>query len=195
CRGQGHEFAEEAPVGGATVSPLVAWVTRGSASTGRWRNAQTTGAADPKLDAAVMNRPSPAWGLAARGAKVESGGPEFSFSLATKDEVWADSAPQLYAQAAASQWDPATAIDWNAEFAIPFEVEQAVVQVMTYLIENENAALVVPARFLSQIHPHFREVMQLLAIQVADEARHVEVFTRRATLRGGELGLSTVSGQ
>jgi hypothetical protein len=35
----------------------------------------------------------------------------------------------------------------------------------------------------------------LLAIQVADEARHIEVFTRRATLRGGELGLSTVSGQ
>ncbi|HEX8923025.1 MAG TPA: hypothetical protein VF766_16235, partial [Pyrinomonadaceae bacterium] len=53
-----------------------------------------------------------------------------------------------------------------------------------------------PAKFLAQIHPHFREVMQLLAIQVADEARHVEVFTRRALLKGrGELGLSTVSGQ
>ena len=64
------------------------------------------------------------------------------------------------------------------------EVEAAVVQVMTYLIENENAALVVPARFLGQIHPHFREVMQLLAVQVADEARHIEVFTRRALLDG-----------
>jgi hypothetical protein len=67
---------------------------------------------------------------------------------------------------------------------------------MTYLIENEFAALLVPAKFLAQVHPHFREVMQLLAVQVADEARHVEVFTRRATLRHkGELGLSTVSGQ
>jgi hypothetical protein len=38
--------------------------------------------------------------------------------------------------------------------------------------------------------------MQLLAIQVADEARHVEVFTRRATLRRKDaLGLSTVGGQ
>jgi hypothetical protein len=46
------------------------------------------------------------------------------------------------------------------------------------------------------VHPHFREVVQLLAIQVADEARHVEVFTRRATLRrAAALGLSTVSGQ
>jgi hypothetical protein len=75
------------------------------------------------------------------------------------------------------------------------EVEMPVVQVMTYLIENENAALQTPAHFIAQIHPHFREVLQLLAVQVADEARHIEVFTRRACLSGKELGLSTVSGQ
>jgi hypothetical protein len=66
---------------------------------------------------------------------------------------------------------------------------------MTYLIENEQAALVVPARFLGRIHPHYREAMQLLAVQVADEARHIEVFTRRALLKGDELGTSTVSGR
>ena len=66
---------------------------------------------------------------------------------------------------------------------------------MTYLIENETAALLVPARFLGRIHPHFREVMQLLAIQAADEARHIEVFTRRARLRRDQLGLSTAGGQ
>jgi hypothetical protein len=37
--------------------------------------------------------------------------------------------------------------------------------------------------------------MQLLAIQAADEARHIEVFTRRARLRRSELGLSTAGGQ
>jgi hypothetical protein len=66
---------------------------------------------------------------------------------------------------------------------------------MTYLVENETAALLVPARFLSQLHPHFREVMQLLAVQAADEARHIEVFTRRALLHRNELGLSTSGGQ
>ena len=67
---------------------------------------------------------------------------------------------------------------------------------MTYLVENEQAALVVPARFLGRIHPHFREVMQLLAVQVADEARHVEVFTRRATLlRRADSGTSGVGGR
>ena len=53
---------------------------------------------------------------------------------------------------------------------LPDEVEDAVVQVMTYLVENENAALLVPARFLGQMHPHFREVLQCLAITIADEA-------------------------
>jgi hypothetical protein len=77
---------------------------------------------------------------------------------------------------------------------LPGEIEDAVVQVMTYLVENETAALLVPARFLAQIHPHFREVMQLLAVQVADEARHVEVFTRRAMLDGRPLGSSTAGG-
>jgi hypothetical protein len=66
---------------------------------------------------------------------------------------------------------------------------------MTYLVENEQAALVLPARFLARIHPHFREVLQLLAVQAADEARHVEVFTRRATLTGRQLGTSSVSGR
>ena len=37
--------------------------------------------------------------------------------------------------------------------------------------------------------------MQLLAVQAADEARHVEVFTRRILLRGREPGLSTAGGQ
>jgi hypothetical protein len=37
--------------------------------------------------------------------------------------------------------------------------------------------------------------MQVLAVQAADEARHIEVFTRRARLKGHELGLSTIGGQ
>jgi hypothetical protein len=109
--------------------------------------------------------------------------------------VWADEAPRLYALGAAAQWDPARAIDWDAPFKLTAPVEAAVVQVMTFLVENENAALLIPARFLARLHPHFREVMQLLALQIADEARHVEVFSRRAVLRGGEMGLSTVGSQ
>lgn len=197
CRAQGHDFLPETSdfAASAQQSPVVGWIIRGKASTGRWKDAQRAGAPDFRAPSAIVENPPANWGLAARGSKVEAGTPEFHFGLDSKVEVWADNVPRLYAQAVAAQWNPDAAIDWKASFELSPEIETAVVQVMTYLIENETAALLVPARFLAQIHPHFREVMQLLAIQVADEARHVEVFTRRATLRGGELGLSTVGGQ
>ena len=167
------------------------YVVRGEAEGARLRGADVAGGTGQ-----VVERPPATWGLAARGAVVEAGGPEFPFPLDEKAAVWTDAAAGIYRQAVASQWDPATAVDWEEPFELPEEVEAAVVQVMTYLIENENAALVVPARFLGRIHPHFREVVGVLAVQVADEARHVEVFTRRAELKGGSsLGLSTVGGQ
>lgn len=143
----------------------------------------------------VADHPPRHWGLAGRGAQVELGGPEFDFSLIAKADLWSDDAARLYARACALQWDPASAIDWAVPVDHDEEIEDAVVQVMTYLIENETAALIVPARFLARLHPHFREVMQLLAMQAAEEARHIEVFTRRALLRRTELGLSTVGGQ
>ena len=181
-RAQGHSLSDNV-------------VTRGDAEEGRWRGSDRAGMANPNAQEAVSDQPSARWGLAARGARVEASSPNFNFVLSDKDVVWSDEAARLYERAAAAQWDPATAIDWSAPITHPDEVEDAVVQVMTYLIENETAALLVPARFLSQLHPHFREVMQLLAIQAADEARHIEVFTRRATLRRDTLGLSTAGGQ
>jgi hypothetical protein len=175
CRAHGHALADEV-------------VTRGAAD--RWHDAERAGSVE-----AAVELPPARWGLAARGSLVEAGAPELELALAAKRDVWADEAARLYAQAAAAQWDPATAIPWGAPIAHPAEVEDAIVQLMTYLIENETAALLVPVRFLGRLHPHFREVMQLLAIQAADEARHIEVFTRRATLRRSELGLSTAGGQ
>jgi hypothetical protein len=38
-------------------------------------------------------------------------------------------------------------------------------------------------------------VQQLLAVQAADEARHIEIFTRRALLHGGDMGTSSVGGR
>lgn len=181
CRERGHGF--DAP----------ATVVRGRWDEARWSSAARAGAATG--DEGIAKRAEPEWGLAARGALVEAGGPSPAFDLDDRAVVWADIAPRLYAQAAASQWDPATAIDWSADAVLPPDVEAAVVQLMTYLVENEQAALVVPARFLGRVHPHFREVMQLLAVQVADEARHVEVFTRRALLHGSEMGTSSVGGR
>jgi hypothetical protein len=187
CRAAGHGFVEEGA--GSFV------VVCGAAGASRWAGAERAGSADPSTEGAVVDHPPARWGLAPRGALVEAGTPPIEAPLSDKTVVWSDDAARLYAQAAAAQWDPATAIPWSEARDLPPEVEAAVVQVMTYLVENETAALLVPARFLARIHPHFREVMQLLAVQTADEARHIEVFTRRARRHGGALGLSTAGGQ
>lgn len=183
CRAHGHRHES---IDG------VHWVHRGSAVDARWRGAVRAGGPLPGQRAA---RADPSWGFAARGALVESGGPTAVADLDDEPSAWCDLAPQLYAQAVASQWDPSTAIDWAAPVDHGADVEAAVCQVMTYLIENEMAALVVPSRFIARVHPHFREVVQLLAIQCADEARHVEVFTRRATMLTGAMGTSSVGGR
>ena len=181
ARAWGHGFALE---DGVCV------LTRGDAGDARWIGAERAGEV-----MAPVEVPSPRWGLALRGALVEAGGPAFRFPLGEKCDVWTEDAARLYAQAAAAQWDPATAIDWKAPLSLPDEVEDAVVQVMTYLVENETAALLVPARFCVQVHPHFREVLQLLAVQAADEARHIDAFARRATLRRPVPGTSSAGGQ
>ena len=186
CRAQGHGFTA---ADRGTSDLLV--ITKGRAAQQRWQDAVRAG----KPGAPPARRPDQRWGLAARGALVEAGGPPIGAEWADREHVWADIAPRLYAAATAAQWDPATAVDWSAAAALPDAVEHAVVQLMTYLVENEQAALIIPARLLSRIHPHFREVMQLLAAQSADEARHVEVFTRRGVLNGGPLGTSSAGGR
>ncbi len=186
CRTNGHAV---------TFAGDHADIVRGPFQQGRWAGAVKGGDADRRAPQAIAEHADAQWGLAARGATVEAGSPGFDFRFSEKSEVWAETADDLYKQALAGQWDPETAIDWTATPELPEEVEDAVVQVMTYLIENENAALLVPARHLGQVHPHFREVMQLLAIQCADEARHVEVFTRRATLKRPNPALSGAGGQ
>jgi hypothetical protein len=187
CRAQGHHVAGSP--GPDAPGPLL--VTKGRAEEQRWLGAVRAG--DP--GGRPERRADPRWGLAARGALVEAGGPPIGAEWADREHVWADVAPRLYAAATAAHWDPATAVDWSAVTDLPAEVERAVVQVMTYLVENEQAALVIPARLLTQVHPHFREVIQLLAAQAADEARHVEVFTRRGLLSGGPLGTSSAGGR
>jgi len=137
----------------------------------------------------------PRWGLAPRGARIEAGGPEFAFTLRQKREIWAQELTSIYKQAVANQWSAARDIPWDQLPKLPEEVEAAVSQVMTFLTENEFAALYVPARFIPRIHPHYREVVEVLAVQIVDEARHAEVFTRRAEAGRNGLGTTAVSGQ
>jgi TusA-related sulfurtransferase len=143
----------------------------------------------------IAEAADPRWGLSPRGARIEAGGPQFAFTLRHKREVWAQELTSIYKQAVGNQWSAARDIPWGNLPKLPEEVEAAVCQIMTFLTENEFAALYVPARFIPRIHPHYREVVEVLAVQIVDEARHAEAFTRRAEAGGNGLGTTAVSGQ
>ena len=127
---------------------------------------------------------SPQAGLVPLGALAEAGGPAYAWPLSERDRLWADQLASLTERAARAQWDATLDIPWEAAAGLPSHTEQAVAQVMTYIAQNEYAALYVPARFLPQVNPRYTEVLLWLASHVHDEARHVEVFTKRA-LAGG----------
>ncbi len=134
----------------------------------------------------------PFTGFAPRGARVEPGGPGYPFTLNERDQVAPPEVAKLYDQAVSAQWDATTDIPWTKVRPLPDALEIALVQIMTFLAENELSALYVPSRFMARIHPAFAEVTMFLASQLADEARHIDVFLKRARLCGRGLGISSV---
>lgn len=137
-------------------------------------------AADVLAARPLPERADPRTGFAPRDTRVEPGGPVYPFTLVERDRVAPDEVGQLYDQAVGAQWDATRDIPWEKVGRLPAPLENAVAQVMSFLAENELAALYVPARFLPRIHPAYVEVALFLATQLADEARHIDVFLKRA---------------
>lgn len=150
-------------------------------------------AADVLAAVPMPDHADPSTGFAPRGARVEPGGPEYPFSLLDRDRVAPPEVAQLYDQAVASQWDATRDIPWDKVRPLPTALEHALGQIMTFLAENELSALYVPSRFLPRIHPAYAEVAMFLASQLADEARHIDVFLKRARAGGGGVGISSVT--
>lgn len=134
----------------------------------------------------------PGTGFAPRGARVEPGGPRYPFSLLRRDQAGGPRVRALYDQAVAAQWDAERDIPWARVRPLPPALSRALAQVMTFLAENELSALWVPSKFVARLHPAYVETAMFLATQLADEARHLEVFLRRARAAGG-LGVSSVT--
>jgi TusA-related sulfurtransferase len=134
----------------------------------------------------------PATGFAPRGARVEPGGPAYPVTLTRRALAAPPETRALYDQAIAAQWD-ARALPWERVRPLPPALERALGQVMTFLAENELLALYVPSKFVSRLHPAFAETAMFLATQLMDEARHIDVFLRRARAGGGGLGISSVT--
>ena len=129
----------------------------------------------------------PHWGLAQRGSVVDPHTPHFDFPVNKKAVVWAENIADLVEQAKVGHWDATTDIPWQDLKPLPEDLERATCQICTFMIQNEYLALYLPAKLLTRVDPRFTEVVLFLASQVDDEARHVEVFTKRALANGGGL--------
>ena len=130
----------------------------------------------------------PATGFAPRGARVEPGGPAYPFTLTRADSVAPPEVATLYDQAIGAQWDASRDIPWQEVKPLAPGLDAAVGQIMTFLAENELSALYVPSRFIARIHPAYVETAMFLATQLNDEARHIDVFLKRARLGGDQAG-------
>ena len=139
-------------------------------------------------------------GLIPLGAAAEPVSQVHNWVQNTRDHIWADRLATLNDRTASAQWSATVDIPWDTATTVRGDRQRATGQVATYIAQNEYAAYYVPARYLAQIHPTFLEVLMWLAGHVHDEARHIEVFTKRALLGGApaqalaatELSLSTL---
>jgi hypothetical protein len=150
-------------------------MNRGGFSTAAMRDA--VGPAPGEADATS--------GLIPLGALVEPTRPAYDWSQSTRDRLWADRLAALADRASATQWNASTDVPWHTAAAISGDRQRAVSQVATYIAQNEYAAYYVPAQFLGQINPNFVEVLMWLSSHIHDEARHIEVFTKRALIGDG----------
>ncbi len=110
-----------------------------------------------------------------------------NYTIRSKSEIWLDNASFLYEEALQRQWSSATDIPWETIKPLPDDIEQAECQLATFLTEVEFVAGDVPAKWISKITPDYFEPRHVLLAQVADEARHMEVFRKRALANGGGL--------
>jgi len=102
-------------------------------------------------------------------------------------DVWSDNVNTLYEEAKARQWNATRDIPWEELTPLPDDLEKATCQMCTFLTEVEFIAGDFPAKWMYRIPQDFLEVKNFLSSQIMDEARHQEVFRKRAIAGGGLL--------
>ena len=144
---------------------------------------------------------APTDSMAPRGASLDSEYPGMGYELNSKYEVWADNVVPLYEEAVSRQWSATRDIPWEDLRPLREDLERAQCEFCTFLTEVEMIASDFPAKWLWRMNQHYHEVKMFLCTQAMDEARHLEVFRKRALANGGgllharaqtELGLANI---
>ena len=126
--------------------------------------------------------------MAPRGSDIDPNVPDMGYTINDKAEVWSDNVLDLYEEAVSRQWSATRDIPWGDLPELEPDIEHAMCQLATVLSEVEMVAADFPAKWLWRINHDFVEAKMFLCTQVMDEARHTEVFRKRALANGGGLG-------
>ena len=135
--------------------------------------------------------------FAPRGADIPDGVPDLQAEVNRKSEVWAYNIEGYYEEAMSRQWNATTDIPWAdlRKYELPEEIGKAYSQLLTFLTEVEMIATDVPAKWLGRLNADFFEVKNFIATQAMDEARHAEVFRKRALTTGWGLMRASVQNE
>src|SRR5205809_33655 len=127
--------------------------------------------------------------FAPRGAAQPPGLPDLQAEVNRKTAVWAYNIEGYYEDAMTRQWNATTDIPWAElqETELPEEIGKAYAQLLTFLTEVEMIATDVPAKWMGRLNADFFEVKNFIATQAMDEARHAEIFRKRALSTGWGL--------
>lgn len=128
--------------------------------------------------------------MAPRGADVDPDTVDMGYILNKKSDVWAENTLELYEEAVARQWSATRDIPWGELQELPDDIEHAMCQLCTLLTEVEMIAADLPAKWMWRMNHDFIEAKMFLCTQIMDEARHAEVFRKRALANGGGLLVS-----
>lgn len=110
-----------------------------------------------------------------------------AYDVLERKQLWADNVNTLYEEAKARQWNSTTNIPWSELEPVSEDLEKSACQLATFLTEVEFVAGDFPSRWIYRTAPDFFEVKNFLVTQMMDEARHMEVFRKRAVVGGGAL--------
>jgi hypothetical protein len=124
-----------------------------------------------------------------RGAAPWPGAGRLGLRWGEKSQSWSQSVTLLYEEAQQRQWSSATDIPWQElrDNPLPDDLELAMAQLCTFLTQVEFIAGDVPGRWVSHISPDHFETALFLGTQIMDEARHMDVFRKRALVNGGGM--------
>ena len=115
---------------------------------------------------------------------------DMGYILNWKTDMWSDNVTELYEEAVARQWSATRDIPWAELRELPADLEHAMCQLCTLLTEVEMIAADLPAKWMWRMNHDFIEAKMFLCTQIMDEARHAEVFRKRALANGGGLLVS-----